>query len=551
MGEYTQITLEQWVQWKEEIREKLSETVGNFVYIGYRLKQIRDSGMYGGAADIFGFAEKEYGLGKSTVSRFIAINEKYSEGGNSLKLKEEFKRFSSSKLSEMLTLPDSEIALITERTTVREIRELKDFNAREEQEYPQEEIPGQTSFADYPGVIPGTGEGKPGTFENPGTEAGGTAKSQGTEADRQEPGNRHFTPLEKCLADFFREKKKTLYAVMRYLEEEPADYREAAEQMNPSGQTSHRKGIIFLFLYGWEAGVKYRQMGHPEPVSLSWPELLEKVRGIYRDYREPGFWEKFYENPVATSQREEPKPEEATPEKGSGEEPSGRTTEKAEEAPEEKPEEKPEEDTAENMEGETVGNSCGTLQNQGTEPFGGTPDREEQKSVATSQQEKPERDGISGGDCRESVPEAEKEEIPGTGIQEIREDGDGENSRAAGLTGGAGEGLPAAGIQRESRETDAETDGDPAGEPDAGIGTAEGGGRTEDPETAGLTDEEIEEEIWYEFVDAMDSLDRFRRFYRWKNLKYLDAEELKEAYRTAVDLAASLEKLLIAKGGQP
>ena len=53
MEEYRQITLDEWTQWKEDIRRKLAETAGNFVYIGYRLKQIRDSGMYDGAADIF------------------------------------------------------------------------------------------------------------------------------------------------------------------------------------------------------------------------------------------------------------------------------------------------------------------------------------------------------------------------------------------------------------------------------------------------------------------------------------------------------------------
>ena len=120
METYEQITLDQWVQWKEDIRKKLAETAGNFVHIGYRLKQIRDSGMFGGAADIFGFAEQEYGLGRSTVSRFMAINTKYSEGGNSLELKEEFRAFSSSKLAEMLTLPDGDLQLITEKTTIRD-----------------------------------------------------------------------------------------------------------------------------------------------------------------------------------------------------------------------------------------------------------------------------------------------------------------------------------------------------------------------------------------------------------------------------------------------
>lgn len=45
-------------------------------HIGYELNRSRDSGMFDGAADIFEFARNEYGLGKSTVSRFIAINEK-------------------------------------------------------------------------------------------------------------------------------------------------------------------------------------------------------------------------------------------------------------------------------------------------------------------------------------------------------------------------------------------------------------------------------------------------------------------------------------------
>lgn len=53
MEEYTQITLDEWTQWKEDIRKKLTETAGNFVYIGYRLKQIRESGMFDGAADVF------------------------------------------------------------------------------------------------------------------------------------------------------------------------------------------------------------------------------------------------------------------------------------------------------------------------------------------------------------------------------------------------------------------------------------------------------------------------------------------------------------------
>lgn len=277
MEEYTQITLDEWIQWREDIRKKLAETAGNFVHIGYRLKQIRDSGMYDGAADIFEFAEKEYGLGASTVSRFIAINEKYSEGGNSLELKEEYKGFSYSKLAEMLTLPDSEIQLITERTTIREIRELKSFNREENAEEDDKDRGGQAS----------------------------ESLQQG----------RADTPLGKCLVDFFSDKKEVLNDVMRCLNTEPREYKEASERMAPTGQMSHRKGIVFLFFYDWVTGVKYKLMTEPEPVSMTWRELLEIVGDIYGKCDSADVWADFYgADAVATSQQESDETEEGNEE---------------------------------------------------------------------------------------------------------------------------------------------------------------------------------------------------------------------------------------------
>ena len=256
MDAHTQITLDEWMQWKEDIRQKLAETAGNFVYIGYRLKQIRDSGMYDGAENVFEFAQKEYGLGKSTVSRFIAINEKYSEGGNSLELRAEYRNYSSSKLAEMLTLPDSELELITDRTTIKEIRELKEFD-RQEIQPDEDNFPGQYVVTDY---IPDSSE-----------------KASGEPAAEEKPAS--LTPLEKCLADFFSGRGEVLIGIMESLKQDPPDYREAMERMNPSGQASHKKGIVFLFLYDWSTGVKYKILTQPDPVSLTWPELLDMIPG--------------------------------------------------------------------------------------------------------------------------------------------------------------------------------------------------------------------------------------------------------------------------------
>ena len=237
MDEMQQITLDQWMAWKEDIREKLRETAGNFVYIGFRLKQIRDSGMFDGAADIFEFAGKEYGLSKSTTSRFIAINEKFSEGGNSLELRKEYRAIGSSKLAEMLTLPDAECQMITERTTVKEIRELKNFG--------KQEVP----------------------------EAAGEEEEE-------------LTPIEKCLVDYFKDKKDMLNAVMKNVYDDR--YEEAAEQMNPSGYATHKKGICFMFMYDFNTGVKLKLLTESQPVTMTWKELLLEVYEIFANIFEAG-----------------------------------------------------------------------------------------------------------------------------------------------------------------------------------------------------------------------------------------------------------------------
>lgn len=284
MEEYTQITLNEWMEWKEDIRRKLAETASNFVYIGYRLRQISESGILDGCADIFEFAQKEYGLGKSTTSRFIAINERFSEDGYSLQLKEEYRLMSSSKLAEMLTLTDAECQLITEKTTVKEIRELKQFSRQQESEEESQEQ-----------VVT-------------------------------------YSPLQKCIIDYFSDKsrKEILNDVLRMLAEDPSQENQqtAAELINPGEYTTHKKGIVFLFMYDWTNGIKYKLMGQPDPVSMSWTMFFSELVGIYGQY---GFgsediWENFYgkgadkeqsettekveenqgpEPSVATSQREE------------------------------------------------------------------------------------------------------------------------------------------------------------------------------------------------------------------------------------------------------
>ena len=313
MEEYTQITLTEWLSWKEDIRRKLQETAGNFVHIGYRLKQIRDSGMYDGCQDIFEFAQKEYGLSKSTVSRFIAINEKFSEGGNSLELRAEFRGIGSSKLSEMLTLPDADCMLITERTTVKEIRELKEFNR---QEPPEDALEGERESCcdvatESPEAIVNTeAEADPEEAEEP-------ARQQEPERDTKTESHTSYTPLQKCIIDFFGNsaREQALCQVMDILTGEVTEGRlkAAAEVVNPGNYFTHKKGLVFLFMYDWEHGVKYKLMTAPEPLSMSWTDFLREIQEIYLpayESRPEDVWAEFYEKPELVLKKPEQKEDE-------------------------------------------------------------------------------------------------------------------------------------------------------------------------------------------------------------------------------------------------
>lgn len=112
---------------KQYIRANINSASRSFVAIGYYLKHIRDNELFteDGYQSIWEFAQSEFGISKSSSSRFMAINDRFSKDGNSPVLLDRYKDFSSSKLSEMLTMTDEQMEQVTIATTRAEIRELK------------------------------------------------------------------------------------------------------------------------------------------------------------------------------------------------------------------------------------------------------------------------------------------------------------------------------------------------------------------------------------------------------------------------------------------
>ena len=112
---------------KDILREKLDYMKKNFIAAGYYMKYIRDHEQFreDGYESIWEFAEDNYGIKKSTASRWMAMNDKFSQGGNSPILAEEFRSFEKSQLQEMLYLDDKQMETVTPDMTVKEIREVR------------------------------------------------------------------------------------------------------------------------------------------------------------------------------------------------------------------------------------------------------------------------------------------------------------------------------------------------------------------------------------------------------------------------------------------
>lgn len=122
---------------KDILRENLDAMKNNFIAAGYYMKYIRDNEMYlaDGYGSIWEFAEDNYGIRKSTASRWMAMNDKFSRGGNSPVLAAEYRGFEKSQLQEMLYLDDKQIQAVAQDMTVKEIREIRkpEKSAKEDQ----------------------------------------------------------------------------------------------------------------------------------------------------------------------------------------------------------------------------------------------------------------------------------------------------------------------------------------------------------------------------------------------------------------------------------
>ena len=243
MEENHQLTIMEYMDYKENLQRELNNMVNGFIRTGYYLKKIRDTEAYrnDGYSSIYEFAEKEYGVTRTVASRFMSINDKFSEDGYSLELREQYKGLGSSRLSEMLTLPEEDHAMITPVTKIEDIRALKRFEKEEVQE--------ESTIADL-------------------------------------------------LKKFFMNQDKRLEAVMT-----KDNLRDVTEVVNPSGNMSFRYRMDFMMMHEYEKGIDIKNfqtgMHH-----LEWSDFVEECKKVF--VYDPEAAGTVYEQNYGKNEPEEP-----------------------------------------------------------------------------------------------------------------------------------------------------------------------------------------------------------------------------------------------------
>lgn len=131
----TLVNITNYEDYKCALKRELQATAEGFVRIGYLLKQARDTDILktSGYENVNEFAQREFGLEKSQVSRFISINERFADPEYPDQLMDNYKGYGVAKLSLMLQLPDEINEEFTPEYSKSEIQAVKDeYDAEKE-----------------------------------------------------------------------------------------------------------------------------------------------------------------------------------------------------------------------------------------------------------------------------------------------------------------------------------------------------------------------------------------------------------------------------------
>lgn len=246
--EYIQLSMDEYIQSKNDIKNNLGGIVKSFVRIGWQLTRIDRSGAYknDGYHTIAEFAAAEYGMTRTGVSRFMNVYETYSADGDTPELKEQYRDFNFSQLAELLQIQETDRQMFTPEVKREDIREFQRFE--------KENASDPAQLLDWK-----------------------NAKS---------PEEK----LKATIQEFFRENKDILNAVYS----SDIEPKGLAEMISPSGSRSYRKGTVYLMFYEESKGIMVKVFGET-PVDITYRYFLDVAHSLFDEYDSGTHtWEKCF-----------------------------------------------------------------------------------------------------------------------------------------------------------------------------------------------------------------------------------------------------------------
>ena len=232
---------------KRELDKTFTGISEGFVRAGYLLKQARDTDILkeSGYKSVTEFAAAEYNLTETYVSRFIAINDRYSEGGYSDRLQERYQGYGMTKLAEMLTLPEQLADAIPPELSREEIRDVK------------REIAEEKKITDLEVMLEG---------------------QQDTEL---------FLPARAMKQYFYDNPEKYLEMMQALKKDELTEQEEAAmDILAPSGSAVlmvrlRGVGKLMISIQGMDRDVEIQNVRTLERETVTWSALLDEIFRVY------------------------------------------------------------------------------------------------------------------------------------------------------------------------------------------------------------------------------------------------------------------------------
>lgn len=262
--EYVQLSMDEYIQSKNDIKNNLGGIVKSFVRIGWQLTRIDRSGAYknDGYSSIAEFAAAEYGMNRTGVSRFMTVYETYSADWDTPELKEQYREFKFSQLTELLQVQEADRQMFTPEVKREDIREFQRFEKENESD--------PARLLDW--------------------------------KDAKSPEEK----LKATIQEFCRENKEIINAVYSSIME-PKDL---AEMISPSGSRRYRKGTVYMMFYEESKGIMVKVFGET-PVDITYRYFLDVVHSLFDEYDAGAHtWEKCFgvlpDEGATAQKREEP-----------------------------------------------------------------------------------------------------------------------------------------------------------------------------------------------------------------------------------------------------